>query len=112
MREIDRLKESYAGQEKLELRIPEIGDGVYVISPLTVKDAQKILGLFNEKKEFEGLVECVMKLRREDGSIVFPPHDRAFLMSETSISFVQKIGNQIAQYYLSSVNAEQVKKNS
>jgi hypothetical protein len=112
MREIDKLKESYKGQQKLELKIPEIGDQIYSVDPLTVKDAQKILGLFNDKKEFEGLVECVMKLKREDGSSVFLPADRTFLMSETSISFVQKIGNEIAQFYLSSVSAGDVKKNS
>ena len=53
-----------------------------------------------------------MKLKREDGSSVFLPNDRTFLMSETSISFVQKIGNEIAQFYLSSVSAGDVKKNS
>jgi hypothetical protein len=112
MREIDKLKESYKGQQKLELKIPEIGDQIYAVDPLTVKDAQKILGLFNDKKEFEGLVECVMKLKREDGSSVFLPNDRTFLMGETSIAFVQRIGNEIAQYYLSSVSASEVKKNS
>ena len=112
MREIDKLKESYKGQQKLELKIPEIGDQIYSVDPLTVKEAQKILSLFNDKKEFEGLVECIMKLKREDGSSVFLPPDRTFLMSETSISFVQDIGNKIAQFYLSSVNAGDVKKNS
>jgi hypothetical protein len=53
-----------------------------------------------------------MKLKREDGSSVFLPNDRTFLMGETSIAFVQRIGNEIAQYYLSSVSAGEVKKNS
>jgi hypothetical protein len=112
MREIDKLKESYKGQQKLELKIPEIGEATYYVDPLTVKDAQKILGLFNDKKEFEGLVECCMKLMREDGSSVFLPSDRNYLMGETSITFVQKYGNEIAQFYLSSVSAGEVKKNS
>jgi hypothetical protein len=112
MREIDKLKEQYQGSNKLELSIPELGNEKFYCQPLTVKDAQKILTFFNDKKEFEGLVECVMKLQREDGSSVFLASDKNTLMNETPMQFIQKYGNEIAQYYLSEIGDAQLKKNS
>jgi hypothetical protein len=112
MKEIDKLKKSYEGLNKLELSIPEIGEGKYHVNPLTVKEAQKIMGLFNDKKEFEGLVECCMALKREDNSSVFLPSEKTYLMNEVPMEFIKKIGNEIAQYYLSSVEQEEIKKNS
>ena len=112
MLEIEKLKEQYKGSNKLELSIPELGEGKFYCNPLTVKDAQKILNLFDDKKQFEGLVECIMKLQREDGSSVFLPQHKSTLINETPMPFIKKYGNMIAEFYLTDIGEADLKKNS
>jgi hypothetical protein len=96
---IEKVKSHYQAQIAGELKsfsVPEWQVDVFYRTTTPLKEEATIMKLSQEGKVIEALVETIIvKARNIDGSKMFNPVDRVFLLNEADAEVVIRVASQL-----------------
>ena len=99
-------------QEMMTIEVPEWGTTIYYKNIQTFAEQSKVMQLHGEGKVVEALVETIItKARKIDGTKMFQPAERLFLLNECDPEVLVKIATALNSVVEANYEVEETAKN-